>query len=1430
MPAEIPISSIVKPLLVLVAPALKLRKQLVAQKKAGQNPLSIQPILLDTILDETLANLSNASIDDTWWRKISNTIVKKYVSPKPLETPALQDWLSDNSVKMDLKHIARLQISGLDSDYSEEMSRLSSKYSELTGENRNLAEHPINIVLSILFAGWFSKLDDQGQAIAAVIQASASATQQNFQELASEFGKSIQSSNYLSDYHSKDASDLLNTTIIKRSFWKEQSQAEILSLVNSVFSENGNLSHTRKEVKAEILYWACRLLISDGDPNLKAREYLLQLNSIDPSYDTKLLEALLLSASNDIEAGVKILRDLDTADGRSTLFTVFVSKCSNEKGIQWFEEQERNSDIEFFTGIGWVSYAVTLAQVDRWDDAVNILHEVSDKFTDWPDLIYIEGLLNSIMLLPLELRQRALIGNEFLYHNDAITNPETEKYRNRAYKCLPAAHKNLEPLCENRATEALVILTWLKLSDQNSLVVEEAKSYLLEKIKDNSQAISFIRVAFAFQISFDYERLAKYLEKRKKYGGLGNEEIAAEVILYELSMDPKSRASYLEKEQSKLEQIYDIGLLVTFRIKALVEDKQLEKARSLLNEYIEIFSSDDHERLSALIDKEGGVDQRKKLEDLYKKTKKLIDLRNLVEYLAAKKDWIYLTPLQKELFDKKTDVNNAEKYIFCMENNPNVSYTEIYDFLCQNDNLTLLSQDLKATKAWVLFKLGKIDDAYRINNDLLKERTHINDTILHSNLAIYSGRWEEIPTCIQSSWENRDSYNSSFLLQLSSLAAEVDSSTTRAIELAKLAAIKGNNDPNILVSAYVLATQMGKENEIEFNLLSRAAELSSKEGPIVSVGIKEIIESILPSEQKLANEVSSKLIRGEVPIHVGASILNIPLSRYYLGLPQSNIQQSDGRKISLVPLNSGKRNPIEVKNEWKIGLDMSSILVLHYLGILKKTLENFDNICIAHGTMEYLMKERREIRFHQPSLIEKSIDIQNLVSSNRIKIEKFEHKVPEWLLTEVGSNTAELLEAAKQENAFFVHPSPIFKIGSFMQEQADLREYSDNVLNTITFASILKKLGIIDSSTFDSAIKYLKLHDESEVLEIESIDNNSRFYLDDLAITYLNEAKLLKIACSNNLDIRSHQSIVTQHSKLIEENHERDSIINDLENIRIILRDAISSNKVKLLSKIKTNAPDYQANQINRAYSLIDFNESIDALDAVCIDDRNFNSNANFADKSSNTRPLINAIDLIKNLENRNVLSQNNTQAIFYKMRKSGFALVPIEINELEALLSNITVNSAGDLNENAELKAIRQNLAICRSLELLDYQNEYPYVAKLRMCGVIIFRKVWQDNNISIPNAKAISSWLFSYVLPFPTDWIKAVQIDNKDALEKQIAEHISWLLKPMVMLEEDRKSEYDAWVEKNLIKPNLLTNPNIAEHLATIAKNDILNYVAEV
>ena len=107
----------------------------------------------------------------------------------------------------------------------------------------------------------------------------------------------------------------------------------------------------------------------------------------------------------------------------------------------------------------------------------------------------------------------------------------------------------------------------------------------------------------------------------------------AEFLLAELSMNPRDRAEFLEREEERLSQVMSKASLVGKRIEALVQDGQSVRARHLLEARRDVFVDYDYERLRALIDAQEGRDPRAQLEALYRQTDALIDLKNLISHL-----------------------------------------------------------------------------------------------------------------------------------------------------------------------------------------------------------------------------------------------------------------------------------------------------------------------------------------------------------------------------------------------------------------------------------------------------------------------------------------------------------------------------------------------------------------------------------------------------------------------------------------------------------------------------------------------------------------------------------------------------------------------------------------------------------------------------
>ena len=117
-----------------------------------------------------------------------------------------------------------------------------------------------------------------------------------------------------------------------------------------------------------------------------------------------------------------------------------------------------------------------------------------------------------------------------------------------------------------------------------------------------------------------------------------------------------------------------------------------------------------------------------------------------------------------------------------------------------------------------------------------------------------------------------------------------------------------------------------------------------------------------------------------------------------------------------------------------VGLDVTSLMVLGYLDLLKKTLTAFQRVVLAPETMTLLLNERRRVRFHQPSRVEEAEEIRALIDQGHLKMGQSLPKPPEWLVNEVGRDLAELLEAARLTGGRVVRPHPIFKLQTFHGE------------------------------------------------------------------------------------------------------------------------------------------------------------------------------------------------------------------------------------------------------------------------------------------------------------------------------------------------------------------------------------------------------------
>jgi len=588
------------------------------ERQAGQMPFSGVNDLLGQRLDETMSRLRGGNVDDTWWRNVLTRIGHNYVAPDFLCKPALQEWLADEEVQRDTKALARARVMGADIEDPEAWMRLRRAYAHSTGEHERLADGPLDVVLAILAAGYMASIDTPLQPIAGMIQASARENRQGFERMEEqlsgihrgieELGPNASVVQILSERAEHELSLLLK----QRSLSPARVRQELLALAQRV--TEGDLRHVKHSVSAQVQYWCTRVHAAQPETLAVVRQYIEQLHQANPGTDTRIVDAPILETEGDIDGALRILRDVDTPDGRAMFFRTLFSRRGAETAMLWFDDQADRDSARFLTGLGWSNVAICLTKGGRWEEAADRLDAAQEHREAWPDLAFIEGVINVAMLLPTEWRHCAWEMNPFYTEIRPIEGPEADRRRARAKCCFEQARSLLIHIDQgDRAQLAQDWLLWLRLTDPTPEVANEARQEVQQGMREGQQAVHLLPVAQAFDIEFNDGPLDRYLMQRTQTGGLVDQALVAELLLAELKMDPRAYAEFLEREENRLTKVAAKATLVGKRIEALVRDGQIVRARSLLEAHRTDFIDGEDERLRAMIDEGAGNDPRAQL-------------------------------------------------------------------------------------------------------------------------------------------------------------------------------------------------------------------------------------------------------------------------------------------------------------------------------------------------------------------------------------------------------------------------------------------------------------------------------------------------------------------------------------------------------------------------------------------------------------------------------------------------------------------------------------------------------------------------------------------------------------------------------------------------------------------------------------------------
>ena len=1201
----------------------------------------------------------------------------------------------------------------------------------------------------------------------------------------------------------------------KRFFIGSSSEREAKLLYKLI--KSGELKSGSRYIKSRALSLCARIL-SNIDVNTST-EILEQASQLAQCEDIDIAKAFLRSANGKYCDALKELMAVHSPPSVSAALMIISNKQSTEKAFEWFEKtqlsfNDLDSDGKFF----FLSRCIEIGKWSHLYELSNTL--VEEDYNQTPALFSMTAIANLAQAIPTELRRR-IIGpvpfdaRDFPMASDQQALVFIRNARNFFEKCALAA-QSLD-LKEAAAISSDFVL-WLGLRDPEQH--DTAKKDLNESMRDPVCALRRLNFALQFGLKIDIEAVNREIDRSNALsGGTSSDAAFARFVLAFTQKSPEGVIEYINRYRDEISRYVASITIGTIEIEMLARAGRLEDAVKCLEELqCSGLDKETEEKLNRFILEAKGKDRVKSSIEAYQNDESIDNLASLVDSLEKSEDWERLSQYALLLFDRTHSLIDAKRLARAL--NETGQHSKVAEFLRKYPEFLDQSDILRSLWCWILYREGAIEDCAKCLRILLEKRDDPNDRSLEVGLAILSGNWENLSSFVEKEWNKKDSRTPHELLQVAQLANSLGLQRTK--DLVQTAIQSAKKDPDIFLNAYIIAVSGGWENAHEaIDWLPKAIKYSGENGPIQRMPIKDIF-NLKPDWDRKENDVWSKLKKGELPYFSVAKLLNRSLIDLFLLPALTNPKERDPRQRANIYAFSGLRQPTSFEAKTII-LDVTSLLTLSMLRIFDQIVNSFENIIIPHQTLGWLFEEKEKIRFHQPSKIKNAKQLRQLLDDKYLFPFESTANVDLDLAAEVGEELAALIAEADIESGedesqrLVIKTYPVHKVGSLMEEEVDLSLYQTLLCSCTAVIEKLKQKGQLTFSEEKMARAYLSVNEQRWPSE-PIIQDNAIIYLDDLSVNYLQHLKLLHKLHAAGLKAYVSAAETNETKALIKYENLTSEAIDIIEKLRVTLARGISAGKIKL-GPLPMHL-DEQHSDI-RLHPTVNIFDIAGTADAVVIDDRSLNRHRNI-DTGSNIVPVLTTLDILDSLYSSGKLDFEAFQEHRTALRRSGYLFVYLNDNELNYHLKAVSLTN-GNLNETAELKAIRENILQARMTGAVVLPNEAAWVHKMMQVMGRNLQSQWVDQTGNAVS-EACSNWLLQFL--DLRGWSSSLGQEAGVRMASHGLEiTIMTFLFPPEGLTKETKRKYWQWVEDAVIKPIKQESPDVFKGIIKYVKELISN-----
>ncbi|MBH1943475.1 hypothetical protein I5L01_04430 [Erythrobacter sp. YJ-T3-07] len=941
------------------------------------------------------------------------------------------------------------------------------------------------------------------------------------------------------------------------------------------------------------------------------------------------------------------------------------------------------------------------------------------------------------------------------------------------------------------ASHHRMMALWLELRDEEAY--SEAMRSLEEIFSSGEDFVPVLPLALAFGVTVNREAVARELARRSALDPQGSPDLAlAHLAMAQSEANAEQQLHYLVTHADVMRPHLTPEGMLDLELQLLVATGRQEQARDRLTQDGGILPDQRRSEIRLLLDRgQEGLTTRD-FEEAYARSPDTAHLKQLVDHLARQDFSQRLADLGIELVVRTHSRREAEILISILASHGRHDCVDaVLDAI---PDLVAGSTILQTAKGWSLFREGALAGAEAM---LAKgDDDDRNSRALRTNILIASGRWAELEAMTEAHWRDRENRDPGERIEAAQLAVQTGQHEI-ALNLARAAVEGAPDDPHLLLAAYAVAIALGREAELDaFKWFERAADLSGEDGPVQKTSVNAIVEQA-PDWNAHVEHATELWRRGKAPLASVAEALRQPMLELLLSPILGNRDKIEPRRRGLVSAFSGARAEPQPRGKGPIALDASALVTLAALGRLEDILALPEGVLLPHATLTWLFIERQELTFHQPSRIASAHEALHLLTEGRLHRFAPESPIDPALADLVGRDLAAMLvEAAASEGdappRFVVRSAPVAKVGSFLEETADLSDHHGLLRSCHALLDALVREGAVEKDQSERAARYLSRNEEQWPGEAP-IPRGADLYLDDLTVSYLTTTGLLdRLAVAGFRAHVSEAEIATWRALVGSERLSRrtDEFI---EGIRSAIAKGIAEGGVALDAR--------EEGDPEKAYPAHAFLRLAAKAGVLVSDDRFVNAHPRI-EHDGHEAPIWTSLNLIEHLAPTEGPDRRKVWTDRTALRQFGYVHIPTDRDEIEYHLSESYLHEE-DLVESPGMRALRENIRSGQQRGWMVLMDESPWIFRSLADFSGAIQSQWVDK---VPDdlARARSLWLLDCA--DLRNWAGCLDGDPSNIARYGSALVLSRTLMNRINDAEGEALErMDAWLE------------DVVEHLAT-------------